>query len=76
MDTGCSQQTIENRHVYGGEGDLLYRRNGSNHITIKKATYICTDFSEEEDWTTGEQKNIYFTAANNTLDFWIGLVKF
>ena len=73
-NTGCDDATIQSRHEFGGEGDLLYHQdNPYRRYSITKASYICTDYSEKEDWSTGEKTNIRVNASTpDRTAFWLG----
>ncbi|XP_066930554.1 uncharacterized protein [Clytia hemisphaerica] len=73
-NTGCDDATIQNRHEFGGEGDLLYHENNPDRrYSLTKATYICTDYSVKEDWTTGEKTSIRVNASSpDRTKFWVG----
>ena len=58
----CDSTTITNGHLIRGEGSLTCQYGCSGTITAM--SYICTDFSTDEDWTFGERILIYDFSTN------------
>ncbi|VDI51811.1 Hypothetical predicted protein, partial [Mytilus galloprovincialis] len=77
----CDENSIGNGNLLPGEGSLQCQLGCSDVIT--RMSYVCTDFSASEDWTTGVRSVKYtFPASNNNIFHfgftgccWIGLVE-
>ncbi|CAC5424640.1 unnamed protein product [Mytilus coruscus] len=77
----CNAETIENGTLLSGEGTLQCIEGCSDTITTM--SYYCTDFSANEDWTSGTNSVKYnlSSSSNNLYTFgfssccWISLVE-
>ena len=61
----CNNTDIQKQTLLVGEGDLLYLSPTS--VTPRIVTggeFICTDFNEDQDWTTGELANVAYNASD------------
>ena len=57
MNHYCDETTLANNTLLQGEGNL--RCFGGCNGTIAAMSYFCTDYSEIDDVTTGQQSLIY-----------------
>ncbi|KAL3881713.1 hypothetical protein ACJMK2_028114 [Sinanodonta woodiana] len=76
----CNESTISSGTVFSS-GSLSCLKNCNGAIGV--LNYLCTDFSETEDWTTGRGSFTYtFPSSNSYYEFgftggaWISLVTF
>ena len=66
----CSQETIESGTLHGERAGSLVCRNGCTG-TIGDTQFVCTDFSEIDDWGAGERTYIY--TFNRTSSYFEGM---
>ena len=53
----CDAEAIRSRTVLAGEGS--WTCSPGCDVTVSSASYVCTDYSELEDWTQGENSFQY-----------------
>lgn len=51
----CTDEDIAEGNMLTGEGSLQCSCSGLN----QQLSYVCTDFSEAEDWTSGVSSALY-----------------
>ena len=56
-DVYCDDVVINQGRLVSGQGDLTCQSGCSG--TITSMSYICTDFSVEENWSFGERRLAY-----------------
>ncbi|XP_076070857.1 uncharacterized protein LOC143042452 isoform X2 [Mytilus galloprovincialis] len=69
----CNDSTIINGDLVTGEGSLQCISGCSNIATIVPSmNYYCTDYSVDEDWTSGQDSTTYTFSATTTNVFHFG----
>ena len=66
----CSSSTVEQETLLRGEGSMTCRAGCSG--TITPMSYICTDFSETENWSFGENRLSYIFSSTSSSTLTIG----
>ena len=67
----CNAETVTNGNLLSGEGSLTCQSGCSG--TITSMSYICTDFSSEENWSFGERRLVYdFSSVSSGVEVTIG----
>ena len=62
---GCDSSTISSMLLIGGGSGVLTCRVGCSG-NVGTMQYYCTDFSDSEDWSTGERSYTYTFASGVT----------
>ena len=66
----CSSTTVEQEILLRGEGNLQCQAGCAG--TITPMSYICTDFSETENWSFGENRLSYIFSGTSSSTLTIG----